>query len=73
LPDLNFREEMVDFVAEISEYAKSKDSTFYIFSHNAVERWSESGYLEAVDGIGQEELYYGYDDDGIATPAEVTY
>lgn len=72
LPDLDFRQEMVDFVIEISDYAESEDSTFLIFPQNNPDLWSEEGYLDAVDGIGQEELYYGYDGDGIATPAEVT-
>jgi len=72
LPDLDFRQEMVDFVLDISAYAKSKDSAFLIFPQNNPDMWSEQGYLDAVDGIGQEDLYYGYDGDGVATPAEIT-
>lgn len=72
LPDLDFKQEMVDFVGEISAYAKSRQPTFYIFPQNAAELWAEAGYLDAVDGIGQEDIYYGYDGDGVATPSEVT-
>jgi cysteinyl-tRNA synthetase len=72
LPDLDFKQEMVDFVIEISIYAKSEDSSFLIFPQNNPDLWAEQGYLDAVDGIGQEELYYGYDGDGEATPSEVT-
>lgn len=72
LSDLDFKQEMVDFVVEISDYAKSKAPGFYVFPQNAAELWSEPDYLGAVDGIGQEDIYYGYDGDGIATPSEIT-
>jgi cysteinyl-tRNA synthetase len=72
LPDLDFKQEMVDFVVEISVYAKSEDSSFLIFPQNNPDLWDEEGYLDAVDGIGQEEPYYGYDGDGEATPFDVT-
>ena len=29
-------------------------------------------YLSSVDGIGQEDIYYGYDDDDVMTPVTVT-
>ena len=30
-----------------------------------------SRYLESIDGIGQEDLYYGYHEDGQPTPGQV--
>lgn len=72
LPDLDFKTEMVGFVVEISDYAKSKHAGFYIFPQNAAELWSEAAYLDAVDGIGQEDIYYGYESDGVKTPVDVT-
>ncbi len=72
LPDVDFKKEMVSFVKEISTYAKSLDSSFLVFPQNAAELWSEEGYLDAVDGIGQEDTYYGYEEDAVATPVEVT-
>ncbi|MCD4739240.1 MAG: hypothetical protein K8R89_08275, partial [Anaerolineae bacterium] len=30
------------------------------------------GYLQSVDGIGQEDIYYGYVGDDLATPPEVS-
>ncbi len=72
LPDLDFRQEMVDFVLDISAYAKSKDSTFLIFPQNNPDLWDEQGYLDAVSGIGQEDIYYGYDGDGVPTSTEIT-
>ena len=29
-------------------------------------------YLRSVDGIGQEDIFYGYDDDDVMTPIAVT-
>jgi len=72
LPDLDFKQEMVDFVLDISAYAKSKDSTFLIFPQNNPDLWDEQGYLDAVSGIGQEDIYYGYDGDGVPTSTEIT-
>lgn len=72
LPDLNFKQEMVDFVLDLSAYAKEKDTSFLMFPQNNPDLWSETGYLDAVDGIGQEDIYYGYDGDGVPTPADVT-
>ncbi|NLI97403.1 hypothetical protein GX441_01940 [bacterium] len=72
IPDVDFKKEMVTFVAEISQYAKSKQPSFFIIPQNASGLWSEPGYLDAVDAIGQEDIYYGYEKDAEATPAEVT-
>jgi cysteinyl-tRNA synthetase len=72
LPDLDFRQEMVDFVLDISIYAKEQNPDFHIFPQNASELWVVSGYLAGVDGIGQEDIYYGYDSDGVKTPTDVT-
>ena len=29
-------------------------------------------YLDIVDGIGQEDIYYGYNDDNVMTPPDIT-
>ncbi len=66
-------QEMVDFVAAIRAYARASDPDFYIFPQNAPELASlVPGYLNVVDGIGQEDIYYGYDDDDEMTPPAVT-
>ena len=31
-----------------------------------------SSYLQVVDGIGQEDIYFGYDDDDERTPGDAT-
>lgn len=66
-------QDMVDFVAAIRAYARTRDPGFFIVPQNAPElATSIPDYLNHVDGIGQEDIYYGYDGDGIATPAGVT-
>jgi cysteinyl-tRNA synthetase, unknown class len=65
--------EMADFVSAICSHARSRDPEFLIFVQNAAELAAEvPSYLDAVDGIGQEDIYYGYEGDGKATPADVT-
>ena len=66
-------EEMAAFVAAIRSHARAGDPDFYIFPQNAPELAALlPGYLDGVDGIGQEEAYYGYDGDDLPTPPDVT-
>ena len=66
-------QEMADFVAAIRAYAHTRDPDFYIFPQNAPELAGEvEDYLNSVDGIGQEDIYYGYEGDDVMTPPAVT-
>ncbi len=76
-----YKQRMRDFVQEISSWSKSIDPDFYVIPQNGVELVSENGestgnpkmdYLAAIDGIGQEDLFYGYENDNEATPIETT-
>ncbi len=77
-PDnINFRQEMRNFVAEISKYAKGKNSGFNIVPQNGQELVTTTGepedepilaYLDAIDATGREDLFYGYVEDDIETP-----
>jgi len=66
IADRNFREDMQQFVIRISTYAKVVKPGFIIIPQNGLEllldnqlsRYRES-YLEAIDGVGQEELNFG--------------
>jgi cysteinyl-tRNA synthetase len=81
--DIDLRQEMRGFVEGISRYAKAHRSNFIIIPQNGIELVTEDGtetgapsaaYLDAIDGNGQEDLFYGYDDDDQATPAgDTTY
>jgi cysteinyl-tRNA synthetase len=78
-PDLYFRQEMRNFVIAISAYSKLNNPNFLIIPQNGVELVTSdsnedgplaSDYLSAIDGHGQEDLFYGYDNDDQATPTE---
>jgi len=77
--DKDFKQEMRNFVISISNYAKQIDPDFIIIPQNGQELVTINGeedgspclaYLNAIDGVGREDLFYGYDDDNIATPLE---
>ena len=73
----NYREEMRNFVIEISNYAESIKPDFIIIPQNGHELLTinseDTGniaveYMSAIDGIGREDLFYGYDEDNVLTP-----
>jgi len=79
--DIDYRQQMRDFVIDISKYSKAMKPDFYVIPQNGIELVTSNGessgppdsaYLNAIDGSGQEDLRYGYDNDDIATPAGVT-
>jgi cysteinyl-tRNA synthetase len=49
---------MVDLIVRISRYAKAQRPDFWIFPQNSPELRRYSGYTEAIDGIGMEELFF---------------
>jgi cysteinyl-tRNA synthetase len=66
-------QEMVDFVAAIRAYMRAQDADFILVVQNAPELAQLiPGYLDHLDGIGQEDIYYGYEDDDQMTPPSVT-
>lgn len=76
-----YRQLMRDFVQEISAYAKETQPGFIIIPQNGQELLTENGeedgdpvaeYLDAIDGVGREDLYYGYNDDNVQTPVNET-
>lgn len=69
----NAAAEMVAFVEAIHAHAAARNPDFLLVVQNAAEladRFPE--YLEIVDGIGQEDIHYGYVEDDTPTPAAVT-
>jgi len=57
---LNAREDMINFVIAITDYAhRTKDAKdFGIFAQNAEELVENVNYLNALTGIGREEVYF---------------
>lgn len=49
---------MADLVIRMSRYAKSRHPGFLIVPLNSPELRTQSGYVDAIDGIGIEDLYY---------------
>ena len=73
----DYRQDMRDFVQNISTYAKEKKPNFIIIPQNGHELLTQDGtdngkisltYINAIDGIGREDLFYGYKEDNAATP-----
>ena len=73
----NYKQHMREFVEGISSYARGVDTNFIIIPQNGHELITANGeetgspslaYLDAIDGVGREDLFYGYDDDNKATP-----
>ena len=66
-------QDMADLVAAIASYVRARNPGFYIFPQNAPELASKTiGYLNSIDGIGQEDIYFGYEADGKATDPAIT-
>jgi len=80
-PDPFYRDQMRDFVGSISAYAKERAPGFIVIPQNGVplvtmdgepDGEPHSGYLEVIDGQGQEDLFFGYREDNRATPSGET-
>ncbi len=77
LKGIDYRSEMRSFVEEISLYGKSENERFVIIPQNGQELLTYSGeaqgesvqsYMDAIDGVGREDLFYGYTGDDKETP-----
>ncbi|MDW7731756.1 MAG: endo alpha-1,4 polygalactosaminidase [Methanolobus sp.] len=80
-PEMGYRQEMRGFVIGISTYSKQKDPDFIIIPQNGQELLTPGGspddpveqdYVTAIDGVGREDLFFGYDDDNEATDEDDT-
>ncbi len=81
LEGVNFKQEMRNFVQNISKYAKGINPEFVVIPQNGEQLVSITGekdgapdytYLSAIDGQGREDLFYGYNNDDETTPQEDT-
>lgn len=65
--------EMVDFILDLSAYARDRRPGFGVFPQNAEELGLLfPDFLAAMTGIGVEDLYYGYPREHAASPADWT-
>ncbi|MBN2441255.1 MAG: endo alpha-1,4 polygalactosaminidase [Spirochaetales bacterium] len=76
-----YKQYMRSFVRDISVWAKTIHPGFTILPQNGHELGTISGnedddpamdYISAIDGAGQEDLFYGYVDDDVITPESDT-
>lgn len=74
-----FRDDMRVFVQRISDHAHDTDADFIVIPQNGHAILTGNGsadgtpaadYIAAIDGVGREDLFYGYDADDEPTPAE---
>jgi cysteinyl-tRNA synthetase len=69
----NAAREMVDFILDFTEYARRKHPGFGVFPQNAEELGTMyPDYMDAMTGIGVEDLYYGYPRDHEPSPVDWT-
>jgi cysteinyl-tRNA synthetase len=82
IPNLDFKQEMRDFVIGMDNYAESIRPGFLILPQNGIELITDYGeadgplnapYMDAIDGHGQEDFYYGYYADDEHSPQEQIY
>ena len=77
-PKRNYRAAMRQFVGKISLQAKKANSSFLLVPQGGVDLFTDKGkptddYLKSIDGIGQEEIFYGFDNkDNRKTPKKET-
>ncbi|MBZ9631859.1 endo alpha-1,4 polygalactosaminidase [Salegentibacter sp. LM13S] len=81
--NIDYRHEMQQFVIELSEATKADDPNFIIIPQNGVQLVSKKcnshktpalDYLNAIDAVAQEDLFYGYPKFNQITPkADNTY
>jgi cysteinyl-tRNA synthetase len=76
--DIDYRMGMREFVQAISAYARIYDHDFIVIPQNGQELLTDNGevtgnivdeYIAAIDGVGREDLWYGYEQDNEPTPA----
>lgn len=77
----DYKQKMRDFVQSISQYAKGVNANFVIVPQNGHELISNTGdktgtadlnYVNAIDALGQEDLFYGFSGDDNATSSTNT-
>jgi cysteinyl-tRNA synthetase, unknown class len=80
-PRKDYRAEMRSFVLAISAQAKKDNAAFLVVPQGGAGLLTENGepdgkpvdkYLKAIDGIGQEDIFYGFGNENKKTPKKET-
>lgn len=76
----NYKQEMKNFVQDLSSWSKSRDPFFIIVPQNGNELITKDGrpqsnpdldYLNAIDGVSREDLFFGYYKDDQESPYNI--
>jgi cysteinyl-tRNA synthetase len=77
----DYEQEMRTFIQDISAFARAQKTGFLIVPQDGLTLLTSNGdstgtpvaaYLAAINGVGQEEVYYGYDnEDDVTTPTSI--
>lgn len=62
------RTQMINFVIEMSQYAKAKKPGFTVFVMDSEELLANDTYMKAIDGIVKQNLYYSWKTNGSTGP-----
>ena len=78
---IDYEQEMRTFIQDISAYARQQTPGFLIVPQDGLTLLTSNGdstgtpvasYLQAINGVGQEEVYFGYDNnDDVTTPTNI--
>ena len=55
---VNAKRAMIEWVKEVSAFAKAQDPTFIVVAQNAAALLSEPDYLSAIDGVAHEDIWF---------------
>lgn len=76
IPNLDFRKEMRNFVQDIGIFARAQNPNFILIPQNGQELLVNDNlsdvnttYVAAINGVGREDMFYGFDNDNQATSA----
>jgi cysteinyl-tRNA synthetase, unknown class len=63
-------QKMVELIERISRYGKEHDPEFLVFPQNSPELRQHPGYVDAIDGLGVEGMFFTADEDSSDQPCE---
>jgi cysteinyl-tRNA synthetase, unknown class len=78
-PNIDYRQEMRNFVTDLADYSRNFNSNFLIIPQNGQELITSTGeatgtlqttYINKIDATGRESMFYGYYKDNKETPAK---
>ena len=81
LQSIDFRSEMRSFISAIAQKARVQNPSFIVIPQNGQELITlndESDgplaqeYVSRINGIGREDVYFGYEKDNVPTPKKVS-